>query len=71
MPLPFIEEKALKRLERLLQKPRTVPELAKYLQVGERTIYRYIERLEADGAEISRKYRLAGPKTRPTVYQLQ
>ncbi len=48
------QTKALKKLKRLLQRPRTMAHLAEKLGVSDRTVYRYLDLLSDNGYQVAR-----------------
>jgi len=55
------DQELLKTMKRLLQKPRTIDELVRKTLVSERTVYRYLGKLDVVRVGINR----------PTRYQLK
>lgn len=49
------QTKAMKKLKRLLQRPRTMSHLVDKLGVSDRTVYRYLDALADGGTTIERK----------------
>lgn len=48
------QTQAMKKLKRLLQRPRTIAHLVEKLGVSDRTVYRYLDALEENGALVER-----------------
>lgn len=48
------QTKAMKKLKRLLQRPRTMEHLADKLGVSDRTVYRYLDALGEAGLTVAR-----------------
>ena len=49
------QTKAMKKLKRLLQRPRTMTHLVDKLGVSDRTVYRYLDALADCGTTVARK----------------
>lgn len=65
MAAPKVDEAILKKLKRLLKKPRTISELAEECSVSVSTVYRYLKRLEAEKGHF-----ISASLDRPTKYKI-